>query len=93
MLAVEDVAVKNQASALNPRSDEPFTESVRHGLVVPSPRFPTLESKKNCETSAFPNLMVEEALIPDFAQMMEEVAAFTTPKLLSHVKGLPPALV
>ena len=57
---------------------------------MPSPRLPTVESKKNCETPALPKRTVDDALRPDFAKMIEEVAALMTPKLLSQVKGAAP---
>ncbi len=37
VLAVLEVAVKYPARALLPRSEDPFTENVRHGEVVPIP--------------------------------------------------------
>jgi hypothetical protein len=39
-VAVVEVVVKDPASALIPRSEEPVTESARHGEVVPIPTFP-----------------------------------------------------
>jgi hypothetical protein len=39
-VAVVDVAVKKPASALVPRSELPLTESVRYGVVVPTPKNP-----------------------------------------------------
>jgi acyl-CoA synthetase (AMP-forming)/AMP-acid ligase II len=43
--AVVEVAVNEPANAFTPRSDEPFTESLRHGDVVPKPMFPAVETK------------------------------------------------
>jgi hypothetical protein len=40
LVAVVDVAVNEPARALFPRSEDPFTESARHGVVVPTPIFP-----------------------------------------------------
>ncbi len=39
LVAVVLVAVNEPANALIPKSLAPFTESARHGVVVPSPRF------------------------------------------------------
>ena len=43
--AVVDVAVNEPESALLPRSDEPVTESVRHGVLVPMPTLPPPSAK------------------------------------------------
>ena len=40
MEAVVDVAIKYPAKAELPRADEPSTESLAYGVVVPTPRFP-----------------------------------------------------
>ena len=65
----------------------PFTESVVHGVDVPNPRFPVVESKRNCETPALPNLIVEEALRPPKSESAVEVAFVFTPKFVVGVKG------
>ena len=40
--ASPEVAVNEPAKALKPRSDDPATLSIRHGVEVPMPRLPVL---------------------------------------------------
>src|SRR3989344_4724727 len=56
------------------------------GEEVPSPRFPTAPSKKNCERPALPKRTVEEAFKPPRSERAVEVALVLTPKLFVGVK-------
>src|SRR3989344_1193767 len=55
------------------------------GEEVPSPRFPTAPSKKNCERPALPKRTVEEALRPPRSERAVEVALVLTPKFVVGV--------
>src|SRR3989344_1718909 len=53
---------------------------VANGEVVPNPKFPVEESKRNPPTPAFPNRTVEDAFSPPRSESAVEVALVFTPK-------------
>src|SRR3989344_628659 len=72
-----EVAVAEMLMVFAPMSP---SESSVPGVVVPSPRFPVVLSKRKPEMPALPNLIVEEALSPPKSESAVEVAFVFTPK-------------
>src|SRR5439155_389224 len=59
----------------------PDTPSVAAGVVVPRPRLPVVESKRNCPTTpAFPKRTVDDAVRPPLNAISVEVEFAAEPK-------------
>jgi hypothetical protein len=87
-VAVEEVALKRGAVTVPVKTPAPVTERGVPGEVVPMPRKPVGESKRNCEdTPALPKRMVEEAKSPPWSWRAVDVALTAVAPKVVGVKG------
>ena len=68
-----------------------FIESIDPGVVVPSPKFPVAESKRNPLIPELPKRTVEDACTPFVSSNVEDVAEVSVPKFIVGVNGYVPA--